>query len=131
MRRILALLVFPLALQAREPEFHATKFNGAELAALCRGATANAPDNGHLVCIGYIQGVLDSDAIMAGKVERPYCIPAAVVPLTLAQVYDAYALANPEVALVRAPLAVSVALAATYPCPSKPDFSFLDEPESK
>lgn len=124
---LLALLILPFALHAQEQEFHSTKFSGGQLAALCRGATASEPNDGHLVCIGYIQGVLDSDAVGAGKVRRPYCIPAAVPSLTLAQVYDGYALANPEVALLRAPIAVGLAMAATYPCPSAPNFDFLKE----
>lgn len=94
---------------------------GEDLQAACYG-TAAGEDNSntaeYLLCLGYLQAVVDTDATMAewGKAPRQACIPQGVTSSELRRVLLAWLAERPDQLRFSAASLALTAFSESWPC---------------
>jgi hypothetical protein len=94
---------------------------GTDLQASCDGTAAgeaNASTAEYLLCLGYLQGVIDTDATLAewGETPRQACIPRGVTSSRLRQVFLQWLNAHPDQLRFSAASLALAAFSESWPC---------------
>ena len=94
---------------------------GDDLKASCEGTAAgeqNASTVEHLLCLGYLQAVVDTDATFAewGEFPRQACIPQGVPSAQLRQVFLDWLNERPDHLRFSAASLAITAFSETWPC---------------
>ena len=94
---------------------------GEDLQAACHGTAAGEEHSNtaeYLLCLGYLQAVVDTDATMAewGRAPRQACVPRGVTSSELRLVLLAWLDARPDQLRFSAASLALTAFAETWPC---------------
>jgi hypothetical protein len=94
---------------------------GDDLKASCEGTAAGEPDANtaeYLLCLGYLQGVVDTDATLAewGELPRQACIPQGVTSSQLRQVFLTWQGKHPDNLKFSAASLALTAFSEAWPC---------------
>lgn len=94
---------------------------GEDLQASCEGTAAgeqSASTAEYLLCLGYLQAVVDTDATLAEWSESPRqaCIPQGVTSSSLRQVFLAWLAERPDQLRFSAASLALAAFSETWPC---------------
>lgn len=94
---------------------------GDDLKASCDGTAAGEPNAStaeYLLCLGYLQGVVDTDATLAewGETPRQACIPRGVTSSRLRQVFLQWLNEHPDQLRFSAASLALAAFSESWPC---------------
>ena len=117
----LAILVSMLAASAAAGASMAYFKVGNDLIASCEGTAAgeeNASTAEHLLCLGYLQAVVDTDATFAEWSEYPRqaCVPQGTTSSQLREVFLAWLKERPDYLKFSAASLALTAYAEAWPC---------------
>jgi hypothetical protein len=114
---LIALLFSVACAQAASTYFKV----GSDLRASCEGTAAGEPNAStaeYLLCLGYLQGVVDTDATLAewGEMPRQACMVQGVTSSQLRQAFLQWLDKHPDHLKYSAASLALTAFAETWPC---------------
>lgn len=115
---ILVSMLMPVVSSAASTVYYKI---GEDLKISCEGTAAgeeNASTAEYLLCLGYLQAVVDTDATIAewGELPRQACIPQGVTSSQLRLVFLEWLNERPDYLLFSAASLALTAFAETWPC---------------
>lgn len=118
---VLMLLAAPAYAQSGDATATAYFKVGEDLQAACYGTAAGEEKSNtaeYLLCLGYLQGVVDSDTTMTewGRADRFACIPQGVTSSELRTVLLAWLAERPDHLHFSAASLALTAFAEAWPC---------------